>query len=177
MSKNKQTTSGAEGREAVPVGCLGSTSAIQSDPLGCEGNGRESIMGHVCLLKDVCGCDSSRSPRGGPPGTRVHHLGSHGRLAPEAEAAEIQIPRPWTTALLPNCPSCSLGLCSFFEGLPDTSGEQPRLGTPGSTSSSWEHPISGRVWVALWGQKGMLGLRRKPVCWRSCPLPAPTLKP
>lgn len=155
MSKNKQTTSGAEGREAVPVGCLGNTSAIQSDPLGCEGNGRESIMGHVCLLKDVCGCDSSRSPRGGPPGTRVHHLGSHGRLAPEAEAAEIQI--PWTTALLPNCPSCSLGRCSFFEGLPDTSGEQPRLGTPGSTSSSWNHPISGRVWVALWGQKECWG--------------------
>ena len=47
VSKNKQTTSGAEGREAVPVGCLGSTSAIQSGPLGCEGNGRESIMGRV----------------------------------------------------------------------------------------------------------------------------------
>lgn len=68
VSKNKQTTSGAKGRDAVPVGCLGSTSAIQSDPLGCEGSGRESIMGRVCLLKDVCGCDSSRSPQGGPPG-------------------------------------------------------------------------------------------------------------
>lgn len=78
-SKNKQTTSGAEGREVVPGGCLGSTSAIQSDPLGWEGNGRESIMGRVCLQKDVCGCDSSGSPRGGPPGTRVHHLGSHAR--------------------------------------------------------------------------------------------------
>lgn len=79
VSKNKQTTSGAEGREVVPAGCLGSTSAIQSDPLGCEGNSRESIMGRVCLQKDVCGCDSSGSSRGGPPGTRVHHLGSHTR--------------------------------------------------------------------------------------------------
>lgn len=87
VSKNKQTTSGAEGREAVPVGCLGSTSAIQSDPLGCEGNGRESIMGRVCLLKDVCSCDSSRSPWGGPPGTRVHHLGSHVCSVPEATTA------------------------------------------------------------------------------------------
>lgn len=77
VSKNKQMTSGAEGREVVPAGCLGSTSAIQSDPLGCEGNGGESIMGHVCLQKDVCGWDNSRSPRGGPLGTRVHHLGSH----------------------------------------------------------------------------------------------------
>lgn len=77
VSKNKQTTSGAEGREVVPAGCLGSTSAIQSDPLGCEGNSRESIMGRVCLQKDVCGCDSSESPRGGPLGTRVHHLDSH----------------------------------------------------------------------------------------------------
>lgn len=75
-SKNKQTTSGAEGREVVPAGCLGSTSAIQSDPPGCEGNGGESITGRVCLQKDVCGCDSGGSPSGGPPGTRVHHLGS-----------------------------------------------------------------------------------------------------
>lgn len=75
-SKNKQTTSGAEGREVVPGRCLDSASAIQSEPLGCEGNGRESIMGRVCLQKDVCGCDSSGSPRGGPPGTRGRHLGS-----------------------------------------------------------------------------------------------------
>lgn len=94
-SKNKQMTSGAEGREVVPAGCLGSTSAIQSDPLGCEGNGRESIMGRVCLQKDVCGCDSSRSPRGGPLGTRVHHLGSRACRAPEGAAAGIQNPRPW----------------------------------------------------------------------------------
>lgn len=76
VSKNKQTTSGAEGREVVPAGCLGSTSAIQSEPLGCEGNSRESITGRVCLQKDVCGCDSSGSSRGGPPGTHVHHLDS-----------------------------------------------------------------------------------------------------
>lgn len=79
VSKNKQTTSGAEGREVVPAGCLGSTSAIQSDPLGCEGNSRELIMGRVCLQKDVCGCDRSKGLRGGPLGTRVHHLGSHTR--------------------------------------------------------------------------------------------------
>lgn len=79
VSKNKQTTSGAEGGEVVPAGCVGSTLAIESDPLGCEGNGRESIMGRVCLQKDVCGCDSSGSPLRGPPGTRVHHLGSRTR--------------------------------------------------------------------------------------------------
>lgn len=103
MSKNKQTTSGAEGREVVPAGCWGSTSAIHSDALGCERNGRESIMGRVCLQKDVCGCDSSRSPRGGPPGTRVHPLGSHTHQALEAVAAKIQIPRPQPTTPQSDC--------------------------------------------------------------------------
>lgn len=93
VSQNKQTTSGAEGREVVPAGCLGGTSAIQSGALGCEANGRESITGPVCLQKDVCGCDSSGSPGGGPLGTRVHHLGSHTRRAREG-GVHIQIPGP-----------------------------------------------------------------------------------
>lgn len=68
------------------------------------------------------------APREAPLGTRVHHLGSHARSAPEAVAAKIQIPRSWPTALQPNSQSWGPGLWSFFEDLPDTSGEQPGLG-------------------------------------------------
>lgn len=40
---------GVEGGEVVLVGCVGSMLVIEFDSLGCEGNGRELIMGRVCL--------------------------------------------------------------------------------------------------------------------------------
>jgi hypothetical protein len=71
VSKSKQMTSRAEGRDTAPAGCLSSrSSAIQSDLLGWRG--RQSINhSPVCLQKDVCGCDSNQSPRGRPLGTCV----------------------------------------------------------------------------------------------------------
>lgn len=67
-SKNKQTTSGAEGREVVPAGCLGSTSAIQSDPPGCGGTAEnqsraECVCRRACVAVTAAGAPAE-APRG-----------------------------------------------------------------------------------------------------------------
>lgn len=53
VSKNKQMTSGAEGREVALAGCLGSMSAIHSAVLGWEGTA-ENQSCSVCVCKRAC---------------------------------------------------------------------------------------------------------------------------
>lgn len=108
----------------VPAGCLGSTSAIQSDPLGCEGNGRESIMGCMCLQKDVCGCDSSGSP-GEAPWGHVSTTWAPTPAEPQRELLKYRIPGPGPH---PHSQIAKVGIQDSVVSLSptDTSGEPPR---------------------------------------------------